>query len=250
MNLGLQKLKLTQMNANGVENKKAELEVFLQKHSPDIICISETHLRHESVLCFQLDDYNSFHFCRKNKAYGGSAIFTRKTLDTVERTDLYDLCRENCFELSAVDLILSPVEKITVCNVYRTPPKVTPALNEFLDNFESLCSRLKSKQKVVIAGDFNIDLNKEDSAKACFLDIVLGSGLVCTNDMATRGEAILDNVLVKNVHFDSDVSVQLLPFDSSDHSPVCVSLPVTKPCPADSTKEKTLKRRINYYSPK
>ena len=105
-----------------------------------------------------------------------------------------------------------------MCNIYRTPPKRLSVFSEFLDSFEDLCSRICKNRKVFIAGDFNIDLNKDDHAKNLFLDVVGSSGLVCCNTEPTRGDAVLDNIIVRENDMESEYfSVKIIPSDLSDH---------------------------------
>ena len=240
-------LKIVQTNLNGIESKKNEVELLLHDINPDIFCVSESHLSEENSQIVRFDGYNSYHFCRKKKTHGGSAIYVKNSFSCSERTDMYDLCNESIFELAAVDVNLGS-EPITVCNIYRTPPKGSAVFSEFLDSFESLCSRICKSRKIFIAGDFNIDLNKNDYAKNLFLDIAGSSGLVCCNMKPTRGDAILDNILVRENDMESGcISVELIPADISDHHNI-ILLEMPFPSKPQPTSNLTgIRTKINYY---
>ena len=243
--LARKNLKIVQTNVNGIASKRNEVEVLFQDINPDIFCVSESHLTEENSQIIRFDGYNSYHFCRKKKLHGGSAIYVKNSFVCSERTDLYDLCKESIFELTALDINVGS-ETITVCNIYRTPPKGVAAFSEFLDSFEDLCTRICKDGKIFIAGDFNIDLNKNDQFSSLFLDIVGSSGLVCSNKKPTRGNAVLDNILVRESDMESErILISTLTTGISDHqSMIVLEMPFVSnihPC-----RETTLCRNINY----
>ena len=82
-------------------NKNFEnFKLFLSKcaHNFSIICLTETWNSDESFLNnsnFQLPNYNSIHFGRKNKRGGGICIFISDSLNFKRRNDLYTLEKAN-----------------------------------------------------------------------------------------------------------------------------------------------------------
>ena len=68
------KLKIIQTNLNGIENKRNEIDLFLNEINPEILCVSETHLTEANSQIIKFEGYNSYHFCRSKKSHGGSAI--------------------------------------------------------------------------------------------------------------------------------------------------------------------------------
>ena len=240
-------LKIVQTNLNGVEYKKTDIELFLHEVKPDVFCVSETHLTEENCQIIRFDGYSSYHFCRKEKSHGGSAIYIKNSFTCNERSDLYDLRKESIFELAAVDVNIGS-ETIIVCNIYRTPPKGEAVFSEFLDSFEDLCSRICEGKKVFIAGDFNVDLKKDDNARSLFLDIVGSSGLSCCNMEPTRGDAVLDNILVQHLDMESgNFSVKILPTDITDHhNIILLEMPLSSNNPNHVCNLTKVHRKTNY----
>ena len=219
-------LKIIQMNCNGLLSKAEEIEVFLGQSNPDVVCISETHLCDENKNMSGFPGYSHFSFTRRFRGGGGSSILVKDGIQAKERTDLYDLRSEATFEIVVVDITV-PAGTITCANIYRTPPKHHTSLHTFCDSFENLCSRISSKNKVILAGDFNIDIMKCDHAFSLFNDIVIGSGLVFSNSEPTRGTAVLDNIIIRSQDL-ADASVEVIRVGISDHDPISLSLRV---CP-------------------
>ena len=73
----MNKLKIVVWNANGISQRKNEVQAFLIYHKIDIMLISETHLTTKNF--FFIKDY--FFYDTKhpnNKAHGGSGILIRR----------------------------------------------------------------------------------------------------------------------------------------------------------------------------
>ena len=208
------------MNINGLASKRCEFEVFLTENVCDVLCLSETHLTEENSALANFQGYSGFHFTRTKKTWGGSSILIKNETfsSVVEKTEFNDLRKEEVFELVAIEM-RNKHETILCANIYRTPPKNTTALDDFLDRFESFLSRLVPYDRILICGDFNIDLLKHDKAQACFTDIVQGGGMILLNDAPTRKDAVLDNVIVKDSDADQMTCTTILS-DLTDHQSV------------------------------
>ena len=215
-------LKLLHLNINGLGSKTAEIELLDSDDKYDIMCFSETHLNIAQKGTCQLFGFNGFHYTRNKKRGGGSSIFVKNSLTVKEKIDLYDLRKESAFEFVAVDVLLTGGKTLTCVSIYRTPPKSSDLLTDFLDRFESLCSRLKPTNEIFIAGDFNLDLLKKDRGSNAFSDIVDGSDFAFSNFLPTRQDAILDNIIVKKDILES-VSSTVFDVDFSDHRAHSVS---------------------------
>lgn len=72
-------LRIATWNANGILNKKEELEVFLNTQNIDICLISETHMTDQSYL--KIRRFKVYHTPHpENKAFGGSAILIKESI--------------------------------------------------------------------------------------------------------------------------------------------------------------------------
>ncbi|GFX96166.1 putative RNA-directed DNA polymerase from transposon X-element [Trichonephila clavipes] len=73
-------LKLCSWNANGILNKISEFKIFVEKHSPDLALIQETHLRpHHNI---NIPNYNCYRNDRIGDgiARGGTLILVKKNI--------------------------------------------------------------------------------------------------------------------------------------------------------------------------
>ena len=79
----MNKLKICHFNCNSIANKKEEFELFLDKHSPDLVSLNEIKLSIEKAnYLLRFNNYVSYHKCRKkngNKG-GGVAILAKNTI--------------------------------------------------------------------------------------------------------------------------------------------------------------------------
>ena len=64
-------------NAEGVRNKKLELQVLLRERNIDVCCIQETHLN--SCHHFSIRDYETFRRDRKDRTKGGILNLVKNT---------------------------------------------------------------------------------------------------------------------------------------------------------------------------
>ena len=104
-------LKVAQWNAEGVRNKKPELQEFLRKHSIDIICIQETHLKEPQR--FFVRGYELFRHDRHNRHKGGILTLVKTSIPAVE---MYKSVEEG-LEHQTVKIIL-PDGDLHITNCY------------------------------------------------------------------------------------------------------------------------------------
>lgn len=70
-------------NAEGVSNKKEELQHFLHENNINICCIQETHLQEEKT--FKIRGYQVFRSDRKGRKKGGVMTLVRNNINAVEK---------------------------------------------------------------------------------------------------------------------------------------------------------------------
>ena len=93
-------------------------------------------------------------FCRE---HGGSAVYVHKSVEYKSRNKINRLSIKNVIECVAVECKWGDIIVIII-SVYRPPSgNIEPFLNT-LENM--LCNIEKEDKKVLIAGDFNIELLK------------------------------------------------------------------------------------------
>ncbi|GFX62892.1 putative RNA-directed DNA polymerase from transposon X-element [Trichonephila clavipes] len=108
-------LSLCSWNANGLLRRNAELRLFIEKHSPDILLIQETHLRPSHN--FNIANYT----CHRNdritdgsRSAGGTLILIKSSLKH------YCLPTPPLRALEATNIILTPPkhDSISITSVY------------------------------------------------------------------------------------------------------------------------------------
>lgn len=135
-------LRIATWNANGVLNRKEELQIFLHLQNIDICLLSETHLTTQSYLKIRgYKTYNANH--PLNQANGGSAILIKEHINhhmeqTVQREE---------YQLTAI-CVNSVKQKLIIGAVYCPPrhnlkkPDYTTLLNYLGERF-------------ILGGDYN-----------------------------------------------------------------------------------------------
>ena len=108
---------LAQWNAEGLKNKKPELQEFLRKEKVDIICIQETHLSEPHR--FFVRGYELFRHDRKNQHKGGLVTLVRNTIPAAEINRSEDNVGT---EYLAIKIVLEKIE-VTIYNIYCSPDK-------------------------------------------------------------------------------------------------------------------------------
>ena len=73
---------IMQWNAEGVSNKKTELEHFLHKNNINVCCIQETHLKEEKE--FKVRGYQMFRSDRQERRKGGVLTLVRNNINANE----------------------------------------------------------------------------------------------------------------------------------------------------------------------
>ena len=108
---------LAQWNAEGLKNKKPELQEFLRREKVDIICIQETHL--SEAHRFFVRGYETFRHDRKNQHKGGLVTLVRNTIPAAE----VKRSEENIGTEYLVVKIVTEKKEAFIHNVYCSPDK-------------------------------------------------------------------------------------------------------------------------------
>lgn len=135
-------LRITTWNANGIQNRKQELEIFLNTQNIDVCLISETHLTKQSYL--KLRGYKVYHTIHPdNQAKGGSAIIIKDNINHYE---------EHCLQSAEIQLtvveIKSIKQKLTVGALY-CPPRYNLKKLDYKNFLQHLGDRF------IVGGDYN-----------------------------------------------------------------------------------------------
>jgi exonuclease III len=209
---------LMQINIGCIRNKLLELEVFCNSEGIDLMCVSEHWLTEDQINLFFPKNFVAADVrCRQIKKNGGTGIFIKNSL----QYSVFDLSKyfiEQSFEVSCIKLI-RPNENIFIISIYRSP---SGDLNLFLQNFElAVREVLKFNTRIVVAGDFNIEMAKViDNASYSFANLLRSLNLFCSNKQPTRIKSCIDNIMLN--FSDHLYKVNLIEHNFADHEPLLI----------------------------
>lgn len=211
---------IAHMNIQSLRNKMSELEVLLDELPCHIVSLNEHWLNESEISLYVPTSYKLLsYYCRGETGYGGVSLYMQKNVDIrVELLDLESLTIVRDFEVSGVVLIDL---KIILVSLYRTPDA---NISVFKDHFELLIKSLDKylNHRLIIVGDFNIDVNEDCSNVYDCINLFLSFGLRYLNNLPTRMNACLDNVLT-STEFNSPTCGTFDPL-MSDHVGIWLSI--------------------------
>jgi exodeoxyribonuclease-3 len=150
-------LKIATFNINNVQRRLPVLLAWLNRAKPDIVCLQELKAAHEAFPAAAIEDAG-FHFVhRGEKTWNGVAILARGAQPVLTRTELPGdpSDRQSRYIEAAVKGIL--VASIYLPNGNPQPgPKFTYKLAWFDRLIKHAALLKRSKQPVILAGDYNV----------------------------------------------------------------------------------------------
>lgn len=201
-------------------SKICSIEVLLELYSPDVFCISEHFLTQCNLDGLSIPGYCiKTSFCRSIKKCGGVCILTKCQMDC-SVIDVSKFCKEGVCELAAIK-VNTNLFTIIVIGVYRPPSAKSEDLVLFIELLNSCIESANFKNcRVVIAGDFNVDLSLQNTPSSLLLlDFMLSFGFRQTVFSYTREfggtSSIIDNIFTDIPH--NFVTSSVLVTGLSDH---------------------------------
>ncbi len=160
-------MKLLSWNVNGIRagEKKGFLE-WLQKESPDILCVQETKCHPDQLKknLLQPDGYTSYFSAAEKKGYSGVAVFTKKPpVSFQEGLGVEEFDREG-------RTLILDYGTFVLFNIYYpnggSGNKRVPFKMGFYDAFLKKAEALKKQgKKIVVCGDVNTAHEEIDLAR-------------------------------------------------------------------------------------
>lgn len=218
-------------NINGFISKSdmltASLEGLLTDgNSIDVLCLTEHNMTIDDNQWIPLKDYKLVSCFHRGGRHGGSCILLKHNHAYKEIVDITKLSIANIIELSAIEL--TDHQLCIVC-VYRPPQNYRVAFNTFFDRLDTMLSKyiLKTK-KIIICGDFNLDILKQTKYSDEFTNIILSHNLKIEFKQPTRlaSKSCLDNM----IHNISGSTGKITELALSDHSAQLLKCPTKKTC--------------------
>ncbi|GFV57873.1 probable RNA-directed DNA polymerase from transposon X-element [Trichonephila clavipes] len=242
-------LSLCSWNANGLLRRNAELRIFIEKHSPDIFLIQETHLRPSHT--FNIANYT----CHRNdrisdgpRTAGGTLILVKNSLKH------YCLPTPPLRALEATNIILTPPkhDPISITCVYIPPSSDENLFTIDIEYF------IQTTSNCILFGDFNVSHNawncKNNTNRGRHLNNfanMLNLNIVFSPTPTRFGHNsanTIDIALIKNFYY--PFTINSIDDLSSNHNPVFLNfnfkLAVEPPNPrAVSTDWNAFKNNLN-----
>ena len=182
-----------------------------------IVCITEHWKSEEELKYMSLKDFNlTASYCRESNKHGGSAVYVHKSIKGQTRIFFSKFSIKYQIEIAAMECDLQG-ELVLVLSVYR-PSGAN--IEIFFDRFESLLSAVMKENKVVIvAGDFNVEMLKNNANKEDFGALLESFGLKQTifenTRISKKSSSCIDNIFV---NLDNIVHSVVLHTFTSDHT--------------------------------
>lgn len=180
-----------------------------ERRQPNAICLTETFVKKGMESNIFVKNYNLVsHFCRHEQR-GGVCILLKTGEKYVNLQLVDNLSVSKKFECCGVEL---PEYNIILICLYRIPnsdPKF------FLDTFEVLLYKLtfKNRKRIIIAGDTNINILKNNQITKQYLDLIKNYNLTMHIKEPTRGHSCIDHI-ISNI---KESQSNLLYLGLSDH---------------------------------
>lgn len=163
-------------------------ELSLENKQFNIICLSETFVKSGSEGNINISGYNlAASYSRSHEKRGGVCILIRNDAQAQELTWLNEFSENFVFECCGIDI--AQIKCIVIC--------LSSNIVTFFRKLEQLMVKLKrkTKQNLVIAGDLNIDILKDNNNTNELQRIAANNNLKLHILYPTRKKACLDQIL-------------------------------------------------------
>ena len=197
-------------------------------HMPEVFCLSETWLNSNNADSTSYKGYNGHHVVRPGNGRGGGvSVFVDSSLCStkLEEVSFCDYSIETCavkVSLNSSNLIVIAVYKPQLSNVQNFTSKLRNILTH---------STVRT-EKIVILGDFNINLLNDDTENVIFTTELQSLGFLPLITKPTRfpvGNSSGDPSLIDHIWTNSysNYSSGILLCDVTDHHPIFLHLDCT-----------------------
>ena len=201
-----------------------------------ILAFTETWLKPDNVDLVKFEGYNSSHVIRPVDEQfdlkdhgGGISIFVKESLRYKVREDLNVILPY--IETLFIELTIN--NKLYMIGVIYCVPNTS--VNDFNDSLNGIVEPLKNNYEIILVGDFNICLMKEDNHTDTFRNSLISNNLFPTILEPTRvattqrnGEYVTTESLINNIFINTQLDFKSGLIDStiSDHFPIFISIQI------------------------
>ena len=200
------------------------------KSKIDIKIFCETWIDWEQRHLYSIPGHEVVFTCRQNSLGGGIAIYLRDTLnfEIVSKTDMQTNTK-NSFEYIHMKLhgVLKSENSLNLIVYYRPPHSSNEKI--FLNHLESTLANLVG-EPILIAGDINIDILKNNTLMNKYTDILDIFNCEILNNLVTRqaSNSIIDHFI--KCEFQNHIDVSTIQSDTkyTDHNIIICSIKSVK----------------------
>lgn len=215
------------LNCRSLNKNFEELELLINSLDSKIsvIALTETWLTDEVSQLYTIKGYNLITNNRKNKIGGGIALYINEKFNY----NIINVATVMCdyMESLFVEMILPSFGKCAFGCLYK-PPNANN--NAFLTRFDTLISNdLNNFSTKILAGDFNLDLIKNDTHKQTndFTSLLISNGFQPLIKFPTRiteySATCIDNFFIYSENVIVDMKSCIIVSSISDHYPIAFS---------------------------
>lgn len=149
-------IKIMHQNAQYITNKRLMFECILEECEPTVMCISEHGLKDHEISNLIFPGYNNIsNFCRTKYKSGGALIIAKNNVKCKRYTKIKsDINQQKVFEITACYLKYEEFSMVIIC-IYRSP---SGNVDDFLNSLYEALASVDPSERIVLVGDFNIDL--------------------------------------------------------------------------------------------
>jgi exonuclease III len=189
---------------------------------PDIIFVNEHWLNKNEVKLFHMHGYClAASYGRGKKLQGGSLILVKEYLQPYVK-ELKIKSTELKFEICGAKLEINNT-KLTLISLYRpNNPVANRDMPGFFDNLENFLEKHRGVNDIILAGDLNLDLLKDEMNTRLLTDIFKTYDMTLLNvNQVTRpndnvnGGTLIDHIFTS---IPNSSKFDILKYDCSDHN--------------------------------
>lgn len=220
-------IRILHQNIAGLINKADILTVHLEelelKNIPiDIMCITEHFMIPEQEAAINLPNFRLAASFSRNVNRGGACIFTRVGHPYIVLNNKFS--SKGIVEYSAIELT---EHKLIIVCMYRVP---NSCISTFFNNLENLLHQIcvNTNKKIVVCGDFNINILKRHRQTLDFEQILENYNLKLEIKVPTR---LISSTCIDNfAHNTRKCKSEIIELGLSDHTAQLLQFPVKKTC--------------------
>lgn len=178
-----------------------------------LIILVETNITDNENRFFQINGYRSIFLNREGRG-GGIAVYIRD--DIYHNTTPLNTVS---FETIQVDINIKN-KIITLFPIYRPPSQ---NVTTFVTELDTIINNVHEKQQLIIVGDMNVDILKENITTTKYLDMLMSNGLHCLVNETTREDdnnntqTCIDHLFVRNRVSQTQPHAAVVATTISDH---------------------------------